>query len=285
MAGIIMLAVFFVAQEVYAGVLDDLKKSIEEKNAEIRKLEEDAQKYRLELSNKQQIGKTLKQELSRIQINIKKLQNDIGITQQQVKRAELQITELSYEISEREQSIKRIKKGLGSLLTLFYETERNSNIELFLRKPTFSEFFQILNTNASIEKKFLSTLTDLHILHTELEGRKNAEAIKRDESADLRNLLKQRQQALVVQKNEQNQVLTITQQQEKLYQQLLVEQDKKRQQLDQEIRDIEGKIRITIDQSSLPQRGSGVLDWPLPDVSKQSCFSNLIAVKNCITQF
>ena len=142
LAGIIMLAVFFVAQEVYAGVLDDLKKSIEEKNAEIRKLEEDAQKYRLELSNKQQIGKTLKQELSRIQINIKKLQNDIGITQQQVKRAELQITELSYEISEREQSIKRIKKGLGSLLTLFYETERNSNIQIFNVSQRFLNFFK-----------------------------------------------------------------------------------------------------------------------------------------------
>lgn len=280
-----MLAIFFIIQTATASVLDDLKKSIEEKNAEIKKLEKDAQKYRAELASKQQMGKSLKQELNRIQVNIKKLQNDIGLTQQQIKRAELQIMELSYEISEKEQSIKKIKDGLANLLTLFYETERNSTVELFLRQPTFSRFFQILNANASIEKKFLSALTDLHVLHTELEGQKNAETAKRDESNDLRNLLKQRQQALVVQKNEQSQVLTITRQQEKLYQQLLAEQDKKRQQLDQEIHDIEAKIRVTIDQSSLPQRGSGVLDWPLPDVSKQSCFKSLTAAKNCITQF
>lgn len=280
-----MLATFFIIQIAHASVLDDLKQSIDQKNAEIQKLEQDAQKYRAELSNKQQMGKSLKQELNRIQTNIKKLQSDIAVTQQQVKRAELQITELSYQISDKEQSIKKIKSGLSSLVTLFYETERNSTIELFLRQPTFSRFFQILNGNASIEKKFVSTLTDLHVLHTELEGQKTAQQLKRDESTDLRNLLKQRQQALVTQKTEQNQVLNITQQQEKLYQQLLVEQDKKRQQLDQEIRDIEGQIRVTIDQSSLPQRGSGVLDWPLPEVSKQSCFTSLIAVKNCITQF
>lgn len=284
-AAVMMLAFFFIIQPLRANVLDDLKKSIDEKNAEIQKLEQDAKKYRAELSSKQQMGKSLKQELSRIQTNIKKLQGDIAITQQQVKRAELQITELSYQISDKEQSIKKIKNGLSNLVALFYETERNNTIELFLRQPTFSRFFQILNGNASIEKKFLLTLTDLHVLRVELEGKKNAEAVKRDESTDLRNLLKQRQQALVTQKTEQSQVLNITQQQEKLYQQLLAEQDKKRQQLDQEIRDIEGQIRVTIDQLSLPQRGSGVLDWPLPNVSKQSCFSSLTAAKNCITQF
>ena len=284
-AALIVLTVFFAIQPLSASVLDDLKKSIEEKNVEIRKLEEDAQKYRAELSSKQQMGKSLKQELGRIQTNIKKLQNDIGLTQQQIKRAELQISELAYEISNKQESIKKIQKGLGSLLVLFNEIERNSAIELFLRHPTFSRFFQLLNTNASIEKKFVSTLTNLHVLHTELEGQKNAETVKRDESKDLRNLLKQREQTLVVQKKEQSHVLQITQKQEKLYQKLLTEQEKKRQQLDQEIRDIEATIRVTIDQLSLPKRGSGVLDWPLPDVSKQSCFSSLTAAKNCITQF
>ena len=285
LATFIMLATFFTIQITNADVLDDLKKSIDQKNTEIEKLEQDAKKYRIELDSKQQMGKSLKQELSRIQTNIKKLQGDITITQQQVKRAELQITELSYEITDKKQSIEKIQKGLGSLIALFYETEQNSTIELFLRQSTFSQFFQMLDSNASFEKKFLSTLTNLHVLHVELEGQKNAQQVKRDESTDLRNLLKQRQQALVTQKTEQGQVLSITQAQEKLYQQLLAEQEKKRQQLDQEVRDIEAKIRVTIDQSSLPQRGSGVLGWPLPEVSKQSCFTSLISVKNCITQF
>ncbi len=280
-----MLAIFLIVKPVHAGVLDDLKKSIEEKNTEIQKLEQDAKKYRAELVTKQQMGKNLKQELGRIEANIKKLKNDVAVTQQQITRAELQIIEISYEIDGKEQSIKKLKSGLASLVNIFYKTEQNSTIELFLRQPTFSAFFQMINGNAVIEKKVLASLNDLHALHTDLEQQKSEQQARRDESKDLNNLLRQRQQALVSQKNEQSQILSITQQQEKLYQKLLAEQEKKRGQLDKEIQDIEAKIRITIDPSLLPSKGTGVIVWPLPDVSKQSCFASLSAAANCITQF
>ncbi len=282
---IALLLVLFFMPSAHATMLDDLKKSIEQKNAEIQKLEEDAKKYRAELSNKQQMGKNLKQELARIQTNIKKLQNDIYVAQAQIKRAELQINELSIEIGDKEQSIKKLHSGLAGLLSLFYETQKNSSIELFLRQPTFSAFFRMIDGNAAVEKKVLATLDDLHTLRADLADQKTTQEAKRDESKDLNNLLRQRQQALVTQKTEQTQILSITQQQEKLYQKLLAEQEKKKQQLDSEIRDIEAKIRITIDASSLPQRGSGVLGYPLPDVSKQSCFTSVSAALNCITQF
>lgn len=280
-----MLAIFLITKPVHAGALDDLKKSIEQKNTEIQKLEEDAKKYRAELATKQQMGKNLKQELSRIETNIKKLKNDIAVTQQQITRAELQIIEISYQIDSKEQSIKKLTRGLAGLVSVFYQTEQNTVIELFLRQPTFSAFFQMINGNAVIEKKVLASLNDLHTLHADLEQQKSEQQIKRDESKDLSNLLRQRQQALVSQKNEQNQILSITQQQEKLYQKLLAEQEKKRGQLDKEIQDIEAKIRVAIDPSLLPLKGVGVIGWPLPDVSKQSCFSSLGAAVNCITQF
>ena len=282
----LILAVFFMMHPVArANALDDLKKSIDQKNEEIKKLEEDARKYRAELATKQQMGKSLKQELTRIQTNIKKLQNDIAVTQQQIKRAELQINALSYQIGDKEQAIRKLQSGLASLLALFYETEKNSSIELFFRQPTFSRFFQMIDGNAAVQKKALSALTDLHALRSELEGEKNAQEQKRDESKDLNTLLTQRRQTLVSQKIEQTQLLSITKQQETLYQKLLTEQEKKRRQLDSEIRDIEAKIRVTIDASSLPQRGIGVLGWPLPDIAKQSCFGSVSAALNCITQF
>jgi len=280
-----LIAIFLVMTPAKADMLDDLKKSIEQKNAEIQKLEEDAKKYRAELASKQQMGKNLKQELARIQTNIKKLQNDNALTQKQIKRAELQIMQISYEITSKEQSINKLKNGLAGLLTVFYETEQNSSVLMFLREPSFSAFFQMIDGNVAIQKKVLSALDQLHALRTELQGQKTAQEQKRDESKDLSNLLLQQQQTLVSQKNEQNQILTVTQQQEKLYQALLVEQEKKRQQLDSEIQDIEAKIRVTIDASSLPSKGTGVLGWPLPDISKLSCFGSIAAVKNCITQF
>ena len=129
-----MLALFLIIRPVNAGILDDLKKSIEEKNIEIQKLEEDAKKYRAELATKQQMGKNLKQELGRIAANIKKLKNDVAITQQQITRAELQIIEISYQIDSKEQSIKKLTRGLASLVSVFYQTEQN--IRHIFNSPT-----------------------------------------------------------------------------------------------------------------------------------------------------
>ena len=279
------LAIFLVAQSSAASIVDDLKKSIEQKNQEIQKLEDEAKKYRAGLASNQQMGKNLKEELARIQSNVKKLQSDIELTRQQIKRTELEITKVSYEIGDKELSIRKLQTGLASLVKVFFESEQNSTIELMLRRSPFSQFFRLLDSNASIEKKVLSSLDALHTLRIRLESEKKEAQQKRDESRDLHTLLTQRQQALLTQKNERNSLLTVTKAQEKLYQQLLAEQQKKRAQLDKEIEDIEAKIRITIDISSLPSKGTGVLGWPLPDVAKQSCFSSLTAVKNCITQF
>lgn len=268
-----------------AGIVDDLKKSIDQKNEEIKKLEDEAKKYQAELASTQAMGKNLKVELSRIERNVKKLQSDIALTQQKIKRAELEITKLSYEITDKEASIKKLQNGLASLIKVFFETERNATIGLLLRQSAFSQFFRLLDHNASIEKKVLASLDTLHSLRKELENKKIEQQTKHDESRDLNDLLRARQQSLITQRGERNTLLGATQTQEKLYQQLLKAQEKKRVQLEQEVDEIEEKIRITIDPSSLPPKGTGVLGWPLADLSKESCWSSIAAAKNCITQF
>lgn len=284
-AAFFMLTVLYTPYSGMANMVDDFKKSIDQKNEEIKKLEEEAKKYRTELASNQQMGKNLKQELNRIERNVKKLQNDIAVTQSQIKRAELEITKLAYEIADKEASIKKLHGGLASLLKNFFESERNATIELLLRQSAFSQFFQLLNSNASIEKKVLASLDTLHDLHKELEYEKNEQQIKRDESRDLNDLLHARKLSLITQRGERNTLLSVTKTQEKLYQQLLKEQEKKRVQLEQEVDEIEEKIRVIIDPSSLPAKGTGVLGWPLVDLSKESCWSSIAAAKNCITQF
>ena len=81
-------------------------------------------------------------------------------------------------------------------------------------------------------------------------------------------------------------MLKTTKNLEKGYQALLVEQEKKRAALEEEITSIEEKIKVTIDPSRLPSHGTGVLALPLPDMILESCWgTNPVGDKNCITQF
>ena len=283
-AAIFGIAVLLIAKPMRANDLDDLKKSIDQKNTEIQKLEEEAKKYRIEIANKQQLGKNLKEELLTIEHTIARLRRDIAITQQKIKRAELQIQEVSVKIREKESSIAKLKKGLTDLLVGYATNERNSNLQLLLSTNEFSTIFKAIDHSSFVQKKILDVLGQLHSLRKELDTEKSDAQAKRDQAAGLKKLLDAKQVAVIGQKNDRTTLLSVTHQQEKIYQKLLAQQEKKRSQLEDEIREIENQIRITIDQSALPARGTGVLGWPLEQLSKALC-ATAGSGQNCITQF
>ena len=117
-------------------------------------------------------------------------------------------------------------------------------------------------SKADAEKK----KSDLQDLGAVLRGRKKIQDSERIARA---NLLKE------------------TKNQEKQYAALLAEREARRAALENEVRSIEEKIKISVDTSILPNRGSGVLGWPLPNISLSPCRISLRmdAITNCITQY
>ena len=72
----ILLIASFGFKTAKADLVDDLKKSIDQKNEEIRRLEEEAAKYREQALTQSKLGKSLKNEVSRIESTIKQLQKE-----------------------------------------------------------------------------------------------------------------------------------------------------------------------------------------------------------------
>lgn len=285
------LAVFFtvhtggLAQQSHASVIDDLKKKVEEHNAEIAKLEEEAKKNRAGLTDTQQRGKTFKEEIIRLQANIKRLKNDIYLTERKIQGAELQIEELTLEIYEKEVSIAKLKDGLAGVIKIFFENDRISPFEALAGQSQFSNFFRFIDYQALLQKHMLASLTEVKALREDLNSKKKLLEEQRNQAAELHNQLSVRKISLVSEQQDQTKLLTVTKQQEKLYQDIIREQEKKKLLLEQEIKKLEEQIRITIDPASLPRKGTGVMGWPLPDVSSASCWDGGAGFKNCITQF
>lgn len=285
------LAVFFAAytgglvHESHASVIDDLKKKVEEHNAEIAKLEEEAKKNRAGLATTQERGKTLKEEITRLQANIKRLKNNIYITERKIQGAELQIEELTLEIREKEVSIAKLKDGLAGVIKIFFENDRISAFEALAGQSQFSDFFRFIDYQALLQKHVLVSLTQVKALREDLNVKKKLLEGQRNQAAELRNQLSVRKSSLTGEQEDQTKLLSVTKQQEKLYQDIIRGQDKKKLLLEQEIKKLEEQIRITIDPASLPRKGTGVMGWPLPDVSIASCWNGGGSFKNCITQF
>lgn len=287
----VVLAVLLAAFLSYAGLaradesIDDLKRTIEQKNEEIRKLEEEAQKYRAEIASKQQMGETLKGELGRIEKTIKQLKSDVFLTEKKIQKTELEIKETSLGIQNKENSIEKLQGGLSGLVRAISEKDQVSILATLLKHNVISDFFRQLDYSNFLEKQILDSMDALRALQKELQTQKSVAENKKKELTVLKKAINDRRKLQEDTKKKQSELLNETKNQEKKYRELLLEQERKRAALENEIRDIEGKIQITIDPSSLPKKGTGVLGWPLPEISLGSCFKGLNELKNCITQF
>lgn len=282
---IILIAVFAFAQTIYAQepTLDELKKDIETKNEELKKLEEEAQKYKEEVAEHQEKGKTLKAELSQINRTIGKLKRDIAISEQKLKKIGLEIDVLSIEIQNKEATLKKFRGGLAGLLQSWVELEKTSLLEIVLKNTLLSNFFGQLDYLETLNQRILASLDTVRKFKKELEDKKEATETKKKEEDYTKKLLQGRRTVLSSEQKERDTLLRTTKNQEKIYQALLSDQEKKIAALEDEIREIEDKIKVTIDPASLPSKGSGVLGWPLPQITLRSCY-NLKELINCITQ-
>ncbi len=264
--------------------LEDLRLEIQAKNEELEKLEEEAQKYREEVAEQQERGRTLKAELARIERTIGQLQRDVAVTEKRLKQTGLQIEELKLEIRENERSVEKLRLGLAGLVQALAERGRESMLAILLKNELLSNFFRQIDYFKTFEQKILDSLDSLRALSKELEEKKASAESKKKIEEDLRRILKGRQNALFSEKRERDTLLSATRNEEKRYQTLLNGQEAKIAALADEIREIEGKIRITIDPASLPAKGSGVLAYPLGHVTLRQCL-NLKELVNCVTQF
>jgi len=286
----LILAIFFIAFLAFsstsrASVIDELRQEIKKRNEEIKKLEEEANQFREEIAEHQERGKTLSAEIKRLDRNISQIRRDIALTERKIERLELEIEVLILEIRSKELSIQKFKSGLASLIEALFEKERESPLASLIKYPALSEFFKQIDYFAMFKEKVIETVSDLKDFKKELEIKKSEVEDKKKEEEDLRTALRGRNAALVEARKERTYILAETKNQEKKYRQLLDEREKKIAALSEEIREIEEKIRITIDPSLLPPKGSGVLGWPLSKIFLISCGENSGKTENCITQF
>ena len=144
--GIFLIAVFAFAQISYAQepTLDELKKDIEVKNEELKKLEEEAEKYRQGVSEHQERGQNLKAEIARINGIIAQINRDIAVTEKKLNKTELEITALGIEINEKETSIKKLKAGLAGLIQILFERQKESLFATLFKNRLLSDFFRQL---------------------------------------------------------------------------------------------------------------------------------------------
>lgn len=245
-----------------AGLIENLKLEIEKKQKEIEELEKQANAYKETITAKQKEGKNLKNQIAILNGQIKKLETDIRITQSKISGVSLKIQELGLSIEEQKREITKQKQALAEIIQAIAEDDEETPLELILKNDNFSDFLNQIEYTELLQSQIQLKLESIQLLKTQLEKEKGSQEEKRNELDDLRAQLKGQNLVLGNQKGDKEELLQTTKNQESRYQNLLKEVEKKRQEIQREIYELEAKLQLAIDPNSIPGPRPGILAWP-----------------------
>lgn len=252
-----------------ASLIDDLRAQIDAKNQEIKKLEEEARGYRENVLAKGKEAQTLKNQISQIDLTIRKLSGDIRLTEAQVSRTRLEIRSLGEEITAEELSIKNARGNLRNLLAAISQKDEEGMLTIVAKYESLSKFFDAINAMLGIERGVKEQIIDLKNLRLELENSKKGAEKKQRELASLLSRLNDQKEIQNGERKERASLLAETKNQEKRYQQLLDVTEAQQEAIQKDIEALEDKLREAVEPGSLPPKRGGVLLWPAEGILSQ----------------
>jgi murein DD-endopeptidase MepM/ murein hydrolase activator NlpD len=246
-----------------AATPEELRSEIQQKQNEIQKLEQQIAAFKNEIKNKQSQEKTLASQINYMESQIRRLLSEIRLTETKISAASLMIEELKNDILARSAEIEKQRNNLGAVIRQINEYDQENQLSLILKNDNFSDFLNQVQFADNLQGDVKDKLVKIKNLKKELEGQKMEMESRKESLEELKTDLSGKNMVLNGQVDEKETLLTQTKNQEKKYQQMLSDLQKKRQEIEKEIYLLEDKLRLLIDPNSIPGSRQGLFAWPL----------------------
>lgn len=244
---------------------ESLNRQISSKKDEVKRLEEEAQKYRETLTDIGRQAETLQNRIKTLDRTINRTSANIRVTNAKIGLTALEIKELEENIKDKEDEVTQKRADLSHLIGVLAEGDRQTPLEIMMKNKTISSFFVAMDGIISVQRDFQLILKELRDAREELKNKKSENEKKKLELTNLADNLSDQKTLQEYERKERSGLLSETKSQEKKYQELLADVERKRSALQQEINSLEANLKDNFDRSLLPKAGTGILGWPLPD--------------------
>lgn len=263
--GFLLIILFFTSFVFsYAQNADDIRDRIEQRNADIAKLEEQIRIYQGELDALGKQKNSLSVSIKQLDLTKKKLQTDIAVTQKKIDQTNFKIEGLTSDIGDKEGAILNHKDSIALEIRETNQFELENIMQTLLSKNNFTEIWNDIDNRATVREKIIENIGKLQETKGALEDTRSSTIDAKNELVALKSKLADQQKIVVQNVNEKNKLLTQTKNSESNYQKLVAEQTAKKIAFEKELRDFESQLKFILDPSKLPS--SGVLSWPLDRV-------------------
>ncbi len=248
----------------YAQTAGEIRNKIDQKSADIARLEEQIKAYQNELDNLEKQKDSLNVSIKQLDITKKKLNADISVTQNKIDKTNFQIQNLSGDIRNKESSINTNINSINLEIRKISELEDASLVEMILSNNDFTEIWNDIDNIITVREKIRENIMKLRKIKGDLENTRDETIQAKNELVRLKNQLSDQQKIVVQNTNEKNKLLAETKNSEANYQKLVKDQLAKKLAFKKELRDYESQLQFILDPSKLPS--AGVLSWPLDNI-------------------
>ncbi len=257
---------------VRASTVDDLKNKIDEKHQAIADLEKEMAQLDSQIQTTQGEAKSLKNTLKVLDITQKKLETQLKITQEQIEQASLTIQTLSSEIGSKQDAIDTNLRATANTIRKLNEIGSASFIEMMLNNQSINELWDEIETLQRFQNEVTQNMSQLKTLKTDLETHKSESETRKASLITLKAQFADQKKIIDQNKKEKNTLLTLTNNKESAYKQILAQKKALSDAFQNELLEFESQLKIAVDPGSLPSTGSGVLHWPLDAIKVTQYF-------------
>lgn len=226
---LVMIPVFFLGRAtapITSGTLAQTVEQAEERKvleAELQELENQIAEYEKTIDVYRSQGASLNGEINTLNAKINKLNLQIKAITLSIKKLDEEISATAGRIDNTETEIDSTKGVLSESLRLLYENDEQGLMEILLKSPQLSDFFNNVNDLLSLQDSLRISLGQLKVLKDELMDEKEALSLERADAAALKSYQDEQKQAVEGTKSEKNTLLKVTKGKESEYQKILAE--------------------------------------------------------------
>lgn len=263
---VVFFVILLTSPAVRAQSVDGLRDKITDRSERIKELEREIRQYETELQKVGAEKQTLQGAINSLDISRQKIGADINLTENRIGTGNLEIQRLALEIAEKELLIAKHQEAVAKSLRSINEFDGDSLVEAVLANVDLNEVWERVETLERFQLAVRENVQKLSIFRDDLTEKKLESEGKKQELIAFRNQLGGQKKVLDINRQEKDELLTVTKSEEAGYQRLVEEKRAAREQFEQELLDLEAQLEFALDPSSIPAKGEGILLTPLDKI-------------------
>ncbi len=193
----------------------------QELEAQLKDLETQMDAYESQIAGYKKQGSSLKGEISQLNGKVSQINLQIKAINLTLGQIDKSIIDTASQIKTTESTISTNQETLKILLQELYVSEKANLLEIFLKHPKLSDFFNDVNSIDNLQNNLRTTIVKVRDLRNQLEDQQGQLALAKADAASVKEYQTAKKGEVEDVKTEKNNLLAVTKGQESKYQTLL----------------------------------------------------------------